>query len=59
MKVTMVSLAASPEGVARPGTVLDVPEQRAKELVERRHAVLFDKDRDAKKPQGWVKGSEK
>jgi hypothetical protein len=49
---------AGPEGVAKAGTVLDVPQAKADELLHSRHARAFDKDRDAKAPRGLTKAAE-
>ena len=59
MKVTMQTLLAGPHGVARRGTVLDLPETEAKELVERNFAREYDRERDAKAPVGLVTGKDK
>lgn len=58
MKVTMTATMAGPSGVARPGTVLDVPEQRAKELVEGHFARPYDAERDRKAQTGLQKAPE-
>jgi hypothetical protein len=50
---------AGPEGVAKAGTVLDVPQAKADELLKSRAARAFDKDRDAKAPRGISKAAEK
>ena len=55
VKITLNSLYASPQGIGRPGTVIDVPEPTASELKSRNHARDFDKDKDAKKPHGLEK----
>lgn len=55
VKVTLNNLYASPLGVGRPGTVIDVPETVASELKSRNHARDYDKDKDANKPQGLEK----
>ena len=53
MKVTMVACMAGPAGVARQGTVLELPEQQAKELIEGRYARQFDAKRDSKNQRGF------
>lgn len=58
MKVTMIKTAASPQGVARVGTVLDVKEEEAKAMVAQLAARPFDPQMDAKKPRGWRKAHE-
>ncbi len=58
MKVTMVTLAAGPQGIAKPGTVLDVNEAKAKELIEGNFARQYDPDRDRKNQQGFSKPPE-
>jgi hypothetical protein len=55
MKVTLTGIWAGPEGVARPGTVLDLPQAKADELLKVRAARIFDKDRDAKALRGLTK----
>ena len=58
MKVTMQKIAAGPQGVARRGTVLDVPEAEGKELIDRQIARAFDAKRDAKNVRGWTKAQD-
>jgi len=58
MKVTMQKIAAGPQGVARRGTVLDVPEKEGNELIEKQIARQFDAKRDAKATRGWTKAAE-
>ena len=58
MKITMQKIAAGPQGVARRGTVLDVPEKEGQELIEKQIARQFDAKRDAKAVRGWTKASE-
>jgi hypothetical protein len=53
MKITMQKIAAGPTGIARRGTVLDVPEAEGKDWIERQIARPYDAKRDAKRPQGW------
>lgn len=55
VKVTLNNLYASPNGIGRPGTVIDVPEQVATELKSRNHARDYDKAADEKKPHGLEK----
>ncbi len=55
MKVTLVGTMAGPEGNARPGTVLDLPDQQAKEMLNQRAAREYDHTRDAKAPRGLTK----
>lgn len=55
MKVTLNGIWAGPDGVARPGTVLDLPQQRADELLKARMARMFDRERDEKSPRGLTK----
>lgn len=55
MKVTLIGTLAGPDGCARPGTVLDVPQAKAEELLKVRAARMFDKERDEKSPRGLVK----
>lgn len=58
MKITMTSIAAGPQGVARRGTVLDVPEAEGKDLIDRQFARAFDSKRDAKNIRGFVKAQD-
>jgi hypothetical protein len=58
VKVTMQSLYASPDGVARPGTVIDVNEAKAKELKDSRFARDYDRERDGKSPHGMQRYQE-
>ena len=55
VKVTLVQTLAGPEGSAKPGTVLDVSQQKADELLKARAARLFDRSRDEKAPRGLTK----
>ena len=55
MKITLTTCMAGPLGVARPGTVLDMPEPQAKQMLADRMGREFDKQRDAKAPQGLTK----
>lgn len=59
MKLTMLTCAAGPEGVARPGTVLEMPEKVAKEWIDQRFARDYDKERDRKATVGLTKPKEK
>ena len=52
VKVTMNTLLACPQGVARPGTVLDLPEAKAAELKAGNFARDYKPDKDAKNPHG-------
>lgn len=58
VKVTMTATMAGPQGVAKPGTVLDVNEQRAKELVDGHYARTYEEQRDARNPHGLQKPPE-
>lgn len=58
MKVTMVACMAGPNGVAKPGTVLDVPADKAKELLDGRYAREYDAERDRKNQQGLQRAPE-
>lgn len=42
MKVKLTSIMAGPEGSHDAGTVLDLPDKQAKELIEGRYAVAYD-----------------
>ena len=55
VKVTMTATLAGPEGNARPGTVLELPEQDAKEMIANQKARQYDPARDKKNPQGLAK----
>ena len=55
VKVTLTTLAAGPSGVARPGTVLDMPSERAEKLIANGNARAHDKERDAKAPHGFTR----
>jgi hypothetical protein len=52
MKVTMQTIMAGPKGVARPGTVIDVPQAQAEELIAGRFARAFDRQLDLKAKVG-------
>ena len=58
MKITLQTLAAGPQGVARPGTVLDLPQQQAEEMISQRSARPYDKDRDHKARHGYERPEE-
>lgn len=58
MKVTLTSIAAGPQGVARPGTVLDVPQEQAERMITERYARPYDKERDAKARYGFESAPE-
>lgn len=58
MKVTMQKIAAGPQGVARRGTVLDVPEKEGNDLIERQIARAYDAKRDARAAKGWTKAQD-
>jgi hypothetical protein len=58
MKVTMCKIAAGPQGVARRGTVLDVPEKEGQDLIEKQIARQYDAKRDEKAVKGWTKAAE-
>jgi len=53
MKITMQTMAAGPLGVAKPGSVIDVPQQEAEQMMAGKFARPFDKDRDRKAKLGW------
>lgn len=59
MKVTLTTLLAGPQGVAKVGTVLDLPSDQAEQMIKSRYARRFDKERDRKAPVGLVKPPEK
>ena len=52
MKVTMQTIMAGPQGVARPGMVVDFPQAVAEQLIRDRFARLYDKQLDAKAKVG-------
>lgn len=52
MKVTMLTCLAGPNGNARPGTVLDIPQPEAEEFIKERFARPYDAERDKKSPRG-------
>ena len=58
VKITLQTLAAGPQGVARPGTVLDLPQQQAEEMISQRSARPYDKDRDHKAKHGYERPEE-
>lgn len=58
MKVTLNTIFAGPDGTARPGTVLDVSQAVADELLKTRCARPFDRERDANAPRGLTKPKE-
>jgi len=55
VKVTMTKIAAGPQGVARPGRVLDVKEEEGKALFAVTAARPYDAELDKKAKRGWVK----
>ena len=59
MRITMATCLAGPNGIARPGTVMDMPEKVAKEWIDKRFALPFDKDRDKKASVGLTSAPEK
>lgn len=59
MKVTMTKTAAGPQGVARPGTVLEVKEDEGKQLLTDTAARPYDPQRDAQAKRGWRKAPDK
>jgi len=60
VKITLTTCLAGPQGVGRPGTVLNLPEDQAKELIQQRSAREFDSLRDRKAHIGLVQaGQEK
>jgi hypothetical protein len=58
MKVTMQKIAAGPQGVARRGTVLDVPEKEGQDLIDRQIARAYDSKRDVRAIKGWTKAQD-
>lgn len=58
MKITLRTIWAGPMGVARPGTVLDVPTEQAEQLFKQRSARPYDKEKDEKAPHGYQKAKE-
>lgn len=58
MKITLTTTMAGPDGVARAGTVLDLPQAQADDLITRRSARAFDKERDERAPRGITKAAE-
>jgi hypothetical protein len=52
VKITLSGVYAGPDGTAVAGTVLDLPEQKAREMLEAQAARPYDAKRDAKKPMG-------
>ena len=59
MKVTTTKLMAGPNGVARVGTVLDLPADQAESMLKSRIVRPFDKERDKKAKVGFTKAPEK
>lgn len=59
MKVVHQTIAAGPEGIVKPGMVLDLPEAEAKERIEGRYARPFDRERDSKAQYGPIKTPER
>lgn len=59
MKITMTATMAGPAGNARPGTVLDMPEAKAKELMDGHFAREYDATRDDKNQRGLQKPPER
>ena len=55
MKVTMTKIAAGPQGVARPGTVLELKDEEGREFISGMSARAYDPQRDAKAKRGWTK----
>jgi hypothetical protein len=53
MKVTMQTLASGPMGVARPGTVIDLPQAQAEAMIAGNYARPYDKERDRKAKVGY------
>jgi hypothetical protein len=51
MKVTMLSIMAGPQGVAHPGTVLEVSDKLGQELIDGRNARPYDPVLDRKARQ--------
>lgn len=58
VKITLMTTMAGPDGIARAGTVLDVPQAKADELLKSRAARVYDKSRDERAPRGLVKAAE-
>jgi len=58
MRVALTTIAAGPDGIARQGTLVDLPESVAKEWIDRRFARPYDKDRDKKSQVGFKSAAE-
>jgi hypothetical protein len=52
MEVTMLTTYAGPDGVAHPGTVIDIPAEQAKELIGGKFARKVDPKKDEKARRG-------
>ena len=53
MRVALTTIAAGPEGVAKPGTIMDLPESVAKQWIDSRFARPLDRESDKKAPVGF------
>lgn len=58
MKVVLVAAQASPAGTARAGKVLDLPKEKAEELLAGHYARPFDPEKDAHRSVGLDKPDE-
>ena len=58
MKVVLTGVAACPQGVAKPGTVMEMREEDAKDLIARHHAREYNAERDRKSPHGYARPPE-
>jgi hypothetical protein len=59
VKVTLITTIACPDGVAKPGTVIDLPPQEAEGWKALGFVRDFDKDRDSRAPHGLSKPPER
>lgn len=55
MKVTMLSVMCGPDGNAFRGQVLDLPKEKAEELINGKFARIYDHDKDKKARVGLIK----
>lgn len=55
MKVVMMAAMAGPQGTARRGKVLDLPNKQAEELVAGHFARPYDHEKDKKRDFGLDK----
>ena len=58
MKITMLTRMCGPTGTAQPGTVLEMPQPQADEMIRERFARPYDGERDKKNPKGLVTAPE-